>query len=52
LKFASELRKESKPLIIAANKIDFPFGKENYEKLKKTFPDISLFPVLPIQNLH
>jgi len=44
LKFASELRKETKPMIIAANKIDAPNGKENYEKLKKTFPDLTIVP--------
>ncbi|MEK6827673.1 MAG: redox-regulated ATPase YchF [Nanoarchaeota archaeon] len=44
LKFASELRKETKPMIIAANKIDAPNGKENYEKLKKTFPDLKIIP--------
>ena len=44
LQFASGLRKESKPLIIAANKIDAPNGKENYEKLKKTFPDAKIIP--------
>ncbi len=44
LKFATELRKESKPMIIAANKIDAPNGKENYEKLKKSFPDAKIIP--------
>ena len=44
LKFSSELRKESKPMIIAANKIDAPNGKENYEKLKKAFPDLKIIP--------
>ena len=44
LKFASELRKESKPMIIAANKIDTPNGKANYEKLKKAFPDAIIIP--------
>jgi len=43
-KFASELRKESKPMIIAANKIDAPNGKENYEKLKKKFSDLIIIP--------
>lgn len=43
-KFTSELRKESKPMIIAANKIDTPKGKENYEKLKKKFPDFIIMP--------
>lgn len=32
MKFASELRKETKPMIIAANKIDSENGRENYEK--------------------
>ncbi len=44
LEFASELRKESKPMIIAANKIDTPKGKENYEKLKKKFSDLIIIP--------
>ncbi len=44
LRFASELRKQSKPMIIAANKIDMPEGKKNYEKLKKQFPDRIMIP--------
>jgi ribosome-binding ATPase len=43
-KFTSELRKESKPMIIAANKIDTPKGKENYEMLTKKFPDMLIVP--------
>ncbi|HTZ41807.1 MAG TPA: redox-regulated ATPase YchF [Candidatus Omnitrophota bacterium] len=43
-KFTSELRKDSKPMIIAANKIDMAKGKENYEKLKKKFPDMIIIP--------
>jgi hypothetical protein len=42
--FTSELRKESKPMIIAANKIDTAKGKENYEKLRKKFPDLIIVP--------
>ncbi len=42
--FAEGLRKESKPMIIAANKIDLPRGKENYEKLKIDFPDLNIVP--------
>ena len=42
MKFAEGLRKESKPMIIAANKIDLPRGRENYEKLKKDFPDLKI----------
>jgi hypothetical protein len=44
LSFASELRKQSKPMIIAANKIDMEQGKENYEKLKKKFPNLIMIP--------
>jgi len=43
-KFTSELRKESKPMIIAANKVDTFKGKENYEKLKKKFPNLIIIP--------
>lgn len=44
LKFASLLRKESKPMIIAANKIDSERGKANYEKLKREFPNLMIIP--------
>lgn len=43
-KFTAELRKESKPMIIAANKIDTPKGKENYELLVKRFPNLIIIP--------
>ena len=33
------LRKRTKPMVIVANKIDLPHGKENFERLKKEFPD-------------
>jgi len=38
------LRRLSKPMIIACNKIDLPHAKENYERLKKEFPNIILMP--------
>ncbi len=41
--FAQALRKNTKPMIIAANKIDRPNGKENYEKIKKEFD----YPIIP-----
>ena len=44
MKFASGLRKESKPMIIAANKIDLKNSRENYEKLKEEFPDLMIIP--------
>lgn len=44
LSLASELRKKTKPIIIAANKIDVRGAKENYEKLKKDFPNYIIIP--------
>lgn len=42
--FASTLRKKTKPMIVAANKIDSAKGKENYEKLKSSFPEMKIVP--------
>jgi len=42
--FTKTLRHSTKPMIIAANKIDKPEAKENIEKLKKEFPDIMIIP--------
>ena len=44
MNFISELRKESKPMIIVANKVDMEKGKENYQKLKDKFPDLNIVP--------
>ncbi|MCK4553020.1 redox-regulated ATPase YchF, partial [Candidatus Pacearchaeota archaeon] len=44
MKFAEGLRNESKPMIVAANKIDLPRGKENYEKLRADFPNLNIVP--------
>ena len=44
MRFASALRKESKPMIIAANKVDLEKGMENYKKLKTKFPDLIFIP--------
>ena len=44
MKFASELRKESKPMIIAANKIDLENGDENYQRLKDKYKDYLVIP--------
>jgi|APSaa5957512622_1039677.scaffolds.fasta_scaffold44326_2 ribosome-binding ATPase len=38
-KLATVLRKHTKPMIIAGNKIDVPGGAENLERLKKMFPE-------------
>ncbi|MHA2431656.1 MAG: redox-regulated ATPase YchF [Candidatus Thorarchaeota archaeon] len=37
--FASLLWRTSKPIIIAANKIDRPGAEENFKRLQETFPD-------------
>ena len=42
LSLATELRKKSKPMIIAANKIDIPGAYKNLENLKKRFPDYKI----------
>lgn len=42
-RFARELRKHTKPMIIAANKMDRPNAKENLKKIKKEF-DYPIFP--------
>lgn len=39
-----ELRKETKPIIIAANKIDVPGAEENYKRLKEQFKDYIIIP--------
>jgi len=42
--FAFELRKLSKRMIIAANKIDIPGSEENLERLRKEFPGYTIIP--------
>tara|TARA_Y100000310_G_scaffold124950_2_gene123777 strand:- start:28120 stop:29316 length:1197 start_codon:yes stop_codon:yes gene_type:complete len=44
LKIAIELRKETKPMIIACNKADVKGAYENYERLKNEFKDYLLVP--------
>jgi ribosome-binding ATPase YchF (GTP1/OBG family) len=44
MQFASELRKESKPMIIAANKMDIEKSQENYKEMKKRFPHLLIVP--------
>lgn len=41
--FARDLRKYTKPMIIAANKMDRPNGKANFEKIKADFD----YPIVP-----
>jgi ribosome-binding ATPase YchF (GTP1/OBG family) len=42
--FTISLRKATKPIIIAANKIDIPGSDENYELIKKQFKDNIIIP--------
>jgi hypothetical protein len=42
--FAVELRKRTKPAVIAANKADLAIAKKNIEDLKKQFPDYTIIP--------
>ncbi|VVB79640.1 Ribosome-binding ATPase YchF [uncultured archaeon] len=42
--FAHEIRHMTKPMIIAANKIDKPGAKEWYDKLKAEFPHLLIIP--------
>ncbi len=43
--FSKTLREISKPIIIAANKIDIDISEENLKILKKRFPDKIIIPV-------
>ncbi len=43
-KFAHELRHMTKPMIIAANKIDKSSGRENYEKIRAEYPKLIVVP--------
>jgi len=44
LNFAKEMRKRTKPMIIAANKSDKEISKKNIEKLKEEFKDCIIIP--------
>ncbi|MEM5799625.1 MAG: YchF-related putative GTPase [Candidatus Aenigmatarchaeota archaeon] len=43
--FASKLRERSKPIIIAANKIDVESAEKNLDRLEKAFPHYKIIPV-------
>ena len=42
MNIASYLRRRSKPMVIAANKMDVPVARENIIKLKQEFPDLMI----------
>lgn len=43
-KLAKEIRKLSKPMIIAANRMDLPNSNENLKQIKEQFPDKIIVP--------
>ncbi len=44
LEFVREVRKLSKPIIVAANKMDIPESEENIKRLKEEFPELLIVP--------
>jgi len=44
LEFVRLIRSLSKPIIIAANKVDLPSAQANIEKLRKEFPNMLIIP--------
>lgn len=42
--FAVKLREVSKPIVIAANKMDIPVAEQNLKKLKERFPEKPIIP--------
>ena len=44
MNFANGLRKESKPMIIAANKVDYPNGEKNFKIIEEKFKDYIVIP--------
>ncbi len=44
IRLATELRKTTKPMIIACNKTDIPAGKQNFKKLETELPELILIP--------
>ncbi len=45
MRFARELRIITKPMVIAANKMDIPVAKQNFERVCKEFPHLKIVPV-------
>ena len=43
-RLATEFRKQTKPMVIAANKVDVPGAEKNYERIKEQFPDYTIIP--------
>ncbi|MFH0955402.1 MAG: redox-regulated ATPase YchF [Candidatus Micrarchaeota archaeon] len=43
-KFATALREATKPIVVAANKIDVPSAAKNLENMKNRFPKVPIIP--------
>lgn len=41
---AQKLRQKTKPMIIAANKMDIPIAQENYKRIKSDHPELIIIP--------
>jgi ribosome-binding ATPase YchF (GTP1/OBG family) len=41
---ATQLRKQSKPMVIAANKMDLPSAEEHLKRIREEFPDYMVLP--------
>ena len=51
IKLARTLRQKTKPIIIAANKIDVPGAEKNMERIKKKYPDYVIIPCSAMAEL-
>ena len=51
LGFARELRKASKPIVVAANKADKPHAQENIERMKSEFPHLKIIACSGVAEL-
>jgi len=49
--FATIIRKISKPIIIAANKIDMKSSQENFEKLKSKYSEMLIIPTSAVSEI-
>ncbi|MCE4617284.1 MAG: redox-regulated ATPase YchF [Desulfurococcales archaeon] len=51
LTFIRTLREVSKPIVIAANKVDKPYGEDGYKRLKESFSQYPVVPTIAIAEL-
>ncbi|MEK6957715.1 MAG: GTPase, partial [archaeon] len=51
MRFAKTFRKKSKPIVVAANKMDIPQARENIKRIKEKFQDIKIIPCSGIAEL-